>query len=237
MRHKRGSLELSINAIVIIVLAMTLLGLGLGFVRGLFKNITETTGTVQEQVKQQVLEDLKTGDKKLSFSSNSLQMESSSSQTVTIGVRNSKSSGDLNFIVYVEALQATQPDKTKIACVRQNPEQGITPGVPPIYVCTTTRPDGTTEQYEQTTDLITDRFIDFFYDQGPYTLNTDNAEVYPIRITAQSGGKGTYLVKIAILENDNQAGNPSAFGEKPTGSGDITPNEVYAEKTFFITVS
>src|SRR3989344_6529797 len=100
LRAKRGSLSLSINAIVIIVLAMTLLGLGLGFIRGLFKNIGETTGTVQEQVKQQILEDLKTGDKKLSFSTNSLQMESSGSQTITIGARNSKSSAaPMGFII------------------------------------------------------------------------------------------------------------------------------------------
>ena len=37
---KKGSLNLSIQAIVIIVLAMTILGLGLGFVRGQFQQIT-----------------------------------------------------------------------------------------------------------------------------------------------------------------------------------------------------
>ena len=40
MRNKKGALELSINAIVIVILAMTLLGLGLGFVRGMFGKIT-----------------------------------------------------------------------------------------------------------------------------------------------------------------------------------------------------
>ena len=34
--HKKASLELSINAIVILVLAITMLGLGLGFTKGMF---------------------------------------------------------------------------------------------------------------------------------------------------------------------------------------------------------
>lgn len=34
--NKKGALELSINAIVILIIAITMLGLGLGFVRGMF---------------------------------------------------------------------------------------------------------------------------------------------------------------------------------------------------------
>ena len=65
--NKRASLEISIQAIVIVVLAMTILGLGLGFVRGLFKNISSTTEDVTEQVRQKILDDLITGDKKFHF--------------------------------------------------------------------------------------------------------------------------------------------------------------------------
>lgn len=36
IRERKGSLQLSINAIVVLVMAMVVLGLGLGFVRGLF---------------------------------------------------------------------------------------------------------------------------------------------------------------------------------------------------------
>ena len=65
--NKKASLEMSIQAIVIVVLAMTLLGLGLGFIRGMFKNIGSTTEDVTEQVRQRILDDLITGDKKISF--------------------------------------------------------------------------------------------------------------------------------------------------------------------------
>ena len=67
---KKGSLNLSIEAIVIVVIAFVVLGLGLGFVRGQFKSITETTTSIQDQIRQQITEDLRTGDKKLSFPTN-----------------------------------------------------------------------------------------------------------------------------------------------------------------------
>jgi len=41
-RNKRGSLSLSMEAIVILILAVVMLGLGLTFVRGMFANITES---------------------------------------------------------------------------------------------------------------------------------------------------------------------------------------------------
>ena len=86
--NKRGSLNLSINAIVIIVLAMTMLGLGLGFVRNMFKDLGSTTNQVQEQVKQQILEDLRTGDKKLSFPTNRVTGASKEKVDLAVGVKN-----------------------------------------------------------------------------------------------------------------------------------------------------
>lgn len=90
MFNKRASLEISIQAIVIVVLAMTLLGLGLGFVRGMFKNITSTTEDVTEQVRQKILDDLITGDKKISFPKTDITIDKGGSQVLTVGVRNKK---------------------------------------------------------------------------------------------------------------------------------------------------
>ena len=46
MRNKKGDLGLSIQAIVVIILAITLLGLGLTFVRNFFGKGAEGLGTV-----------------------------------------------------------------------------------------------------------------------------------------------------------------------------------------------
>ena len=65
--NRKGSLNLSIEAIVIVVIAFVVLGLGLGFVRSQIGSIQSTSTAVQEQISQQVLDDLRTGNKKLSW--------------------------------------------------------------------------------------------------------------------------------------------------------------------------
>ena len=102
---KKASLNLSIEAIVIVVIAFIVLGLGLGFVRGQFKSITETSSSVQEQIRQQILEDLRTGNKKLSFPATTLNIEKGSSQDIAIGVKNTKNSGDLLFKIEVQTIK------------------------------------------------------------------------------------------------------------------------------------
>ncbi len=57
--RKKGSLNLSMNAIVILILAITLLGLGLSFMRGLFKQME---GKVNEAVSAQELSNPPTMD-------------------------------------------------------------------------------------------------------------------------------------------------------------------------------
>ena len=96
---KKASLNLSINAIVIIVLAMTMLGLGLGFIRGQFKQITKTTITVQKQVEEQIMEDLRTGDKKLSFPSTDVSLDRGDTATFALGVKNTQGVGALEFTI------------------------------------------------------------------------------------------------------------------------------------------
>ena len=88
--NKKASLEISIQAIVIVVLAMTLLGLGLGFVRNLFKNIGSATEDVTEQVRQKVLDDLISSDKKVSFPKTDISIDKGDSTVLTVGIRNKK---------------------------------------------------------------------------------------------------------------------------------------------------
>jgi len=92
LSNKRASLEISIQAIVIVVLAMTLLGLGLGFIKGMFGRINPLTEDVTEHVKQQILEDLRTGDKKISFPQTEIVIERGSSKVVTLGIKNKETS-------------------------------------------------------------------------------------------------------------------------------------------------
>lgn len=92
LSNKKASLEISIQAIVIVVLAMTLLGLGLGFIKGMFGRINPLTEDVTEHVKQQVLEDLRSGDKKISFPQSEIVIERGSSKVLTLGIKNKETS-------------------------------------------------------------------------------------------------------------------------------------------------
>ncbi|MBR9699750.1 hypothetical protein GOV09_04805 [Candidatus Woesearchaeota archaeon] len=101
--NKKAALELSINAIVIVILAMTLLGLGLGFVRNMFSDITDTTGSVQDQMREQILDDLRRGDKKLSFPSQRIDIEGGDEEIIAIGVKNTDADV-LNFKIEMKEI-------------------------------------------------------------------------------------------------------------------------------------
>ena len=78
MVSKKAALNLSIQAIVIIVIAFVFLGLGIKFVRDQIEGVGATSTSVQEQISQQILDDLRTGNKKLSFPATKLTLENSS---------------------------------------------------------------------------------------------------------------------------------------------------------------
>ncbi len=110
--NKKASLEISIQAIVIVVLAMTLLGLGLGFVRNMFKNIQSTTEDVTEQVRQKILDDLITGDKKISFPKSEVVIDKGGSTILSVGIRN-KNNGPLHYRMQFTPLSYTSADGTQ----------------------------------------------------------------------------------------------------------------------------
>ncbi len=197
---RKASLQLSINAIVIVVLAFVLLGLGLGFIRSQFKDIGSTTQQVQEQVKQQILEDLRTGDKKLSFPTQRVQLEKNEGKDLAIGVKNTLPQGELKF--YINSFVA-QEKETGLECDQDYNIGDSYSGI------ATDCPDGEIETLE------------FFYDEGPYTLSVASAEVYPISIEDAKGESSTSLVKVRIYSVDDSDNIQS----------------VYAEKSFFVQVT
>ncbi|MBW3012000.1 hypothetical protein KY311_02360, partial [Candidatus Woesearchaeota archaeon] len=59
MMYKKASLSLSINAIVVLILAITMLGLGLAFMRGTFGKVTEQFGEISGEVQKDMIDRLK----------------------------------------------------------------------------------------------------------------------------------------------------------------------------------
>jgi len=99
--NRKASLNLSIEAIVIVVIAFTVLGLGLGFVKSQIGDIQKTSSAVQEQISQQILDDLRTGNKKLSFPAAEITLGKKESSVTAIGIKNTLS-GSLDYNIEIE---------------------------------------------------------------------------------------------------------------------------------------
>lgn len=86
--NKRASLEISIQAIVIVVLAMTLLGLGLGFVKNLFGSIGDISRATFDKIADQLNRDLVNSNEKLVFSQTKINIERGKSVLLGWGIKN-----------------------------------------------------------------------------------------------------------------------------------------------------
>ena len=111
---KKGSLNLSINAIVIVVLAFVMLGLGLMLTRTVFKDIGSTAGSINEQIRQQILDDLRTGNKPLSFPQNKVTVDFGKTSTVAFGIKNTGSTS-AHYCALMEAKEKDANDDADIS--------------------------------------------------------------------------------------------------------------------------
>jgi len=86
--NKKGGLEISINAIVILILAITVLGIGLAFIRGMFKNTLGQLGEVSKDIENQMIEKIEEGEDRLTFLQNDIDIEKNEKKDIYFGVRN-----------------------------------------------------------------------------------------------------------------------------------------------------
>jgi len=91
--NKRAALELSINAIVIIVIAITVLGLALTFVRNLFVQTTETSLEVIKGTDLSKLVNPPTRDNPLTITPSSLELRNNQQKIIGVAFMNTDPSG------------------------------------------------------------------------------------------------------------------------------------------------
>ena len=85
--NKRGALELSITAIVVLIIAITVLGLGIGFIKKQFGAGTDLVDTSFSQIKQNLKEQMKESGELLTFTFPE-KVTKGTPQNVQIGVLN-----------------------------------------------------------------------------------------------------------------------------------------------------
>ncbi len=112
--NKRASLEISIQAIVIVVLAMTLLGLGLGFIRSMFKGISGVQEQVTEDVRAKIGRQLIETDEKLAFPRSEISIKRGDSAIIEVGINN-KGNSPLDYKMFFEVISSSPPNLPRLS--------------------------------------------------------------------------------------------------------------------------
>ena len=85
---KKASLNLSINAIVVLILAITMLGLGLTFMRNIFGGATKEFTKVSGEVEKQMIEQMKESNKVVSLSRPKIVVKVGEKEQIFLGLKN-----------------------------------------------------------------------------------------------------------------------------------------------------
>lgn len=94
MRPKKGGLQISINAIVILILAITVLGIGLGFIRGMFSQTIGQLGEVSKDIERDMINTIRDSDERLVLREEDIEIKKSGEKKIYFGIRNEKDSAD-----------------------------------------------------------------------------------------------------------------------------------------------
>lgn len=86
MRRKKGSLNISVEAIIILIFAITMLGLGLGFIRGMFSKVSTQ---LEQQVANEPDPGSPTGAMPITLSRESIITNQGEQQVLKVGIYNS----------------------------------------------------------------------------------------------------------------------------------------------------
>ena len=94
---KRGSLQLSINAIVILILAITMLGLGLSFIKGIFGGTVSKLKGIEKQLAEEERKTLSESYNEVTFLQTRIEIEGKS-KSFNFAVRNNRAY-DVNYLI------------------------------------------------------------------------------------------------------------------------------------------
>jgi len=101
MKNKKSSLTLSINAIVVMILAITLLGLGLGFIKKQFSSATNQFDTVNQETATTMIKDLESSGDMVTMSMREFNIESGKPMEFYLAVRNTGSAPAEYYLQFI----------------------------------------------------------------------------------------------------------------------------------------
>lgn len=110
--NKKGALQLSIDAVVILILAITMLGLGLAFIKGLFGGTVEKLKGIEKQLGEEERKELLSSADKITFLTSRIELEGRT-KDINFAVRNINQY-DIDFFI-LSSLAETGVDMEKFS--------------------------------------------------------------------------------------------------------------------------
>ncbi|MCB9362761.1 hypothetical protein H6504_04955 [Candidatus Woesearchaeota archaeon] len=101
---KKGSLQLSINAIVVLILAITILGLGLGFIKSQFDTATQNFGVADQELAKQITDELESSGKLLTLKKQEFEVKSGDPEEFFFGIRNTDTANQWKYYIQFQCI-------------------------------------------------------------------------------------------------------------------------------------
>jgi hypothetical protein len=192
LKRRKASLELSVRAIVIVVLAMTLLGLGLGFIKNMFGEVSQLSDTTFAQITDQVQKDLVSTNERLLFSQTKVNIERGKSSLLGWGIKN-EGNTQLRYWVEFRGIQCPDEFAASKSC-------NDLPNFNPPTSGTYTAADG---------GEINNKWFIFKYNPSGdedllYSIEPATHHVRRVDLNIPSDAQtGLYLIDLSVYDKDN----------------------------------
>ena len=208
MQNKKAALELSINAIVVLILAITILGLGIGFIRGQFGGLSEQFTQVRSEIKDQLLEKIQESGELLVFNRAELQASIGKTEVFYIGIKNNQPNADgEGSVCYRSSVRCIKPLRAGNFCSATAQANNVIVGG---------YNDGTVTQGDE-----------WFRMFDEIDINDNDVGVFPITVQIARGSPDTYAMEMVITKD-------SANKDCDSTSGIF---EEYQSKQFFVVLN
>jgi hypothetical protein len=213
--NKKAALELSITAIVVLIIAITVLGLGIGFIKKQFGAGTELVTKELSNIKEQLKEQVRTGGELLVFSVPE-QVSIGKPQSVIIGVRNTAQNTDGDRVCFRVEVNCVKPFTPNTPCVSDQPG-------PPFEAIAVGGYDTVNN------DFVSGNHNWFKSILGQFDLKNFEGDVYDASLLVRGVKPDAYQMEINVYKEPNDKSCRDQGFSDPA-------KELYASKTFILNV-
>lgn len=114
--NKRGAVELSMTTIIIIIIGITILSLGLFWIRSTFTKVGELTASAFEQGETEIAEIFGSSKEDVALSPREVSLEQGGTETVTLAIRNGAEESISGVYASVKAIAFGGDEAEDLVC-------------------------------------------------------------------------------------------------------------------------